>query len=167
MSQIDHLLKWRQEHPEEYRAKKIAGLKGSPKCVAAAKMVSKKYVKERLLSRSKNPRSIKGTEHALALIWRFRDARGRHYEFKNLAHFIRNNEQLFEPYQTIWTKMGRGVCCTAYHGLASLRPVHRNGKLRKKVAGSWFGWTWISAVEDEKGGDLLDRGRGQAKPQTI
>lgn len=154
------LLKWRSEHPEEYQAKRLAGLRASPKVVAAARMVHKLYKEKRMASRSSNPRCAKGLQNAAALIWRLRDPSGRAHEFKNLAEFVRQNAHLFEPHHVVWTRRGNGTSCLAYSGIAGLRPYKRNGQPKPRVEGSWFGWTWVSGIEDietPRKRDLLDR----------
>lgn len=94
----------------------------------------------------------KTPENYRAVWWRVRDYRGRIHEFKNLCWFIRENPSLFLAEDINYKHTVRS---SAYCGISGLRP---NPK-RKKVNGSWKGWTWYSQTERLKneGNDLLDR----------
>ena len=145
----------------KYESLRLAGLRKSEKVKQAARRVSAEYREQALATRAKNPRSMKGEAHCSAMVWRIRDYRGKTYEFKNLAEFIRRNSDLFDADDTVWTERTNStMLCRAYQGIQSLRPYRRDGTPSSRVNGSWKGWTWISGLEDEqtpKRADLLDR----------
>jgi hypothetical protein len=144
----------------EWEAKRLAGLRASEKAKKSAGEVSRKYKVERLLARSKNPRSAKGPSHGCATVFHLRDRNNKVYQFKNLAHFIRENESMFSDGDAVWKPIGSsGETCRAYEGLLSLRPFTRDGTPKRRVAGSWKGWTWVSLTEvfHNQGEDLILR----------
>jgi hypothetical protein len=144
-----------------YEPQRLAGLRKSEKAKQAARRVSIEWKEKRLATRSRNPRSAKGEAHCSAIIWRIRDYRGKTYEFKNLAEFIRRHSDLFDANDVVWTQRTNStMLCLAYSGIQSLRPYRRDGTQVRRVQGSWKGWTWISGLEDEqtpRRADLLDR----------
>lgn len=106
--------------------------------------------------RKTDPRAQKGPKNQCASVWRLRSPINKIYEFKNLMHFIRENENLFMPEDVEWkTKTSRksDLSCKAYGGLSMLSPR------RKQTTGSWKGWTWVSHTESIYNAkeDLLDR----------
>ena len=90
-----------------------------------------------------------------------RDPRGKSHKFKNLSHFVRENEHLFPPESTIWKSVGRSLngkkaktrSCNALVGLLRIMPTQKHPMC------SWRGWTVGSMVESvcTNGTDLLDR----------
>ena len=104
--------------------------------------------------RKTDPRAQKGPKNQAARVWRLRSPVNKIYEFKNLLHFIRENENLFNSEDVVWKTNGRvGKTCKAHGGLSMLSPR------RKKAHGVWKGWTWVSHIEsiynDQE--DLLSR----------
>lgn len=144
----------------EWEEKRLLALKSSKRAKLAAVEVSRRYKEKRLATRSKNPRSAKGVQHGCSTVFHLRDPNNREYHFKNLADFIRKNENLFLPDDVKWKSIGEsGENCRAYQGLLSLRPFLRDGRPKPRVEGTWKGWTWISNVEVflNAGDDLLLR----------
>jgi hypothetical protein len=93
--------------------------------------------------RRNDPRGKKGPQNQCAEVWRLVSPNNTIHEFRNLIHFIRENENLFNPEDVVWrTKNGR-VCktCKAHGGLSILSPR------RKNPHGVWKGWRWYSQVE--------------------
>ncbi len=140
-------------HSPEAQAKRTDGLRNSPKrmlCTVAAH--SPEAVAKAQLSRGKIRGFQSVPENFSAVWWRLRDDRGRIHEFRNLSYFIKTNHDLFLPEDINWEKITRG---RAYGGIRSLRP----NPTRRKVNGTWKGWTWYSQTERLKndGHDLLDR----------
>jgi hypothetical protein len=145
---------------DQFEAARLAGLRASEKVKKAAREVQWKYKEKRLLSMAKNPRSAKGPSHGCSTVFHLRDRNNKVYLFKNLAHFIRENESMFSDCDVVWKNIGpSGEVCLAYSGLLSLRPFTRDGSPKRRVAGSWKGWTWVSLTEvfHNQGEDLLLR----------
>jgi hypothetical protein len=159
-SQVNRLIKWRQANLEEYESKRLKGLRNSKKLKRACREISRKHKKRRLETRAKNPVMQKGVNHCAAVIWRLRSPRGLTFEFKNLAEFLRGNASLFNDEDVVFRLKGTTLTCKAYAGLATLRPYKRCGNPKKRVAGSWKGWTWVSGIEEisnPRRADLLAR----------
>lgn len=106
--------------------------------------------------RKTDPRAQKGTQNQSARVWRIRSPVNKIYEFKNLIHFIRENENLFAPEDVEWRVKGKrdtSLTCKAHGGLSMLSPR------RKQSHGTWKGWTWVSHIESiyNNKEDLLSR----------
>lgn len=82
--------------------------------------------------------------------WSIRSPNGIVYKFINLNRFCRENFHLFE-----WKGSFKKTWKLARSGLEKMRPYSN----RKRVSGSYKGWTWYSALEEKlnEGKDLLDR----------
>lgn len=82
---------------------------------------------------------------AMTKKWLLVSPKNESFEFYGLAKFIDNNENKFDPIDTLWRidKRGNRVC-SALNGLASLRPTH------KRPRGTWKGWRWKSIEERTK-----------------
>lgn len=94
--------------------------------------------------RKKDQRAQKGPQNQCSRIWRLKSPLNKIYEFKNLMHFIRENENLFIKDDVQWkSKPNRksNFTCRAHGGLSMLCPR------RKKSIGVWKGWRWFSQVE--------------------
>ena len=123
------------------KAARLAGLRRSEKAKRAARMVGKKYWPANWEKLKQLPKFQATTEHIRALEWSVESPTGERYTFVNLAHFIRNHQDLFESDDLIWKRAGNGIKCRAYNGLSGLRPT------LKKPLESWKGWVW----SNEKG----------------
>jgi hypothetical protein len=88
----------------------------------------------------------KGIKHHAGRKWHIRSPSNVEYRFLNLAEFIRRNPHLFDP---------ADVPVKAMRGIGMLRP----SDTRKRISGTWKGWTWISLCEvfNNSGNDLLHR----------
>jgi hypothetical protein len=74
-----------------------------------------------------------------AIVWFLRSPSNVTYQFRNLAHFIRNHSELFTEYELgVVNRFGR---TRAQGGLSQLSPHNKHAK------GSWHGWTWNSVAE--------------------
>jgi hypothetical protein len=137
----------------ESRAKRAAGLRNSPKRI---NIVIAAHLEDAIKKANASRRMILGfqslPENFSSKWWRVRDYRGRIHEFKNLSWFIKANTELFLP-EDIKCKVT--TRCKAYGGIKSLRP----SPTRRRVNGSWKGWTWYSQTErlTNEGRDLLER----------
>ena len=153
------LVSWRLKNRDEYNRLRILGLKNSAMAIAAARRVGVDFKEKRLAERAKNPRSQKGIQNATAQNWKLRNSRGVVFYFKNLADFIRRQPCLFDDDDVRWVFRGTSEICRAYSGLSSIKPILKNGKPKKRVEGSWKGWTWVSICERRfnDGNDLLER----------
>jgi hypothetical protein len=87
-----------------------------------------------------------GIKHHAGRMWHVRSPDNVTYHFLNLAEFIRQHPQLFDP---------ADVPVKAMRGIGMLRPT----PTRKRISGTWKGWTWISLTEvfNNGGEDLLSR----------
>jgi hypothetical protein len=90
--------------------------------------------------RASDPRAQKGPQNQSARVWKLRSPDNQTYQFRNLTHFIRENEGLFNPKDVTW-KLRREIIpsswtCKAYGGLAMLSPR------RKHCHETWKGWRW-------------------------
>lgn len=122
----------------EIREKARKSLRESPLAAAATKSM-----REAMLASEKCRPGVKN--HA-ARKWHLRSPSNVEYHFVNLLEFIRQNNHLFDP---------ADIPVRASRGLGMIRP----SDTRKKVAGTWKGWTWISYTEvfTNAGDDLLHR----------
>jgi hypothetical protein len=122
----------------EVRERARQSLKESPLAAEAFKKMRK------ALAQSK--KCQKGIKHHAGRNWSIRSPSNVSYKFVNLSEFIRNNAHLFHP---------DDIPVKALRGIGMLRP----SETRKRISGTWKGWTWISHIEsiynDKK--DLLNR----------
>ena len=144
-------------HTPETCAKRIAAVKSSPKAdnfmkAAHAPETRAKINISMAETRAKTPYLQRLPENISAVWWRVRDARGRVHEFKNLSWFITAHPDLFLEDDINWENPTRSK---AYAGISSIKPLGN----RKRVNGTWKGWTWYSQTERlfNGGDDLLDR----------
>lgn len=87
-----------------------------------------------------------GLKHHAGKKWHLRSPSNVEYHFVNLSEFLRSNSHLFDP---------DDIPVKAHRGIQGLRP----SDTRKRVNGTWKGWTWISYCEAfyNSNDDLLDR----------
>ena len=87
-----------------------------------------------------------GIKHHAGRKWHIRSPSNVEYHFVNLLEFIRTHSHLFDP---------DDIPVKAHRGIQGIRP----SDTRKRVNGSWKGWTWISYCEAfyNSSDDLLDR----------
>jgi hypothetical protein len=90
--------------------------------------------------RASDPRAQKGPQNQSARVWKLRSPENQTYQFRNLTHFIRENESLFNSEDVIWKLKRESIpsswTCKAYGGLAMLSPR------RKHCVETWKGWRW-------------------------
>ena len=141
----------------EIKAKRAAAVNASPKRMNGVIAAHQPEVLARAKismaeTRARTPYLQRLPENITAVWWRLRDSRGRVHEFKNLSWFITTHPDLFLEDDINWEKPTRSK---AYGGISSIRPLGN----RKKVNGSWKGWTWYSQTErlHNEGRDLLER----------
>lgn len=104
-------------------------------------------VRKRIEAQAASPKCRTGSLiHIACREWHLRSPNNVEYHFVNLSEFIRTHATLFDPMD---------LDIRAQRGLGMIRP----SDTRKKVAGTWKGWTWISVREvfANNGKDLLDR----------
>jgi hypothetical protein len=138
VSRIARVLAWRKKNPEEFQKRRTEGLRNSPKAVAAARRVAKEYKKANWEKLSKQARFQKGPEHIRSEEWKLKSPDNVIYTFINLADFVRNNAELFNPEDLACKTLDKMASCRAYAGLAMLRPTNA------KTASSWKGWVWVT-----------------------
>jgi hypothetical protein len=87
-----------------------------------------------------------GLKHHAGRKWHLRSPSNVEYHFLNLSEFIRTHSHLFDE---------GDIPVKAHRGIQGLRP----SDTRKRVNGTWKGWTWISYCEAfyNSSDDLLDR----------
>ena len=89
-----------------------------------------------------NSHRAQGDHHFMAKPWRLLSPQNVTYEFRNLLHFIRENEHLFNPEDVVWVLHTNGSSrCNASTGLGSISPRLKNPN------GSWKGWRIDSQQE--------------------
>jgi hypothetical protein len=95
---------------------------------------------------AKSEKCQKGVKHHAGRKWHIRSPSNVSYHFVNLSEFIRNNSHLFHP---------DDIPRKAIRGIGMLRPSDS----RKRISGTWKGWTWISLTEtyQNNSDDLLSR----------
>jgi hypothetical protein len=132
-SPVKLLLRWREKNPELYKQKRLAGIRNSQKLKNAAR---------------KNALSRIG-------VFRLRSPQNVIYEFKNLAKFLRDHSELFDPkdlkqYYHPNPHRRSTDRCVAYKVLLSLKPYKTDGSPKSRVSGSWKGWRWYASKDVEE-----------------
>lgn len=100
------------------------------------------------LGRKGTGRNAEGIRNANARHWALRAPSGVVYRIKNLHEFVRNHLDWFDPEDTRLRPRGGfknasiATYCRAVAGLTGLRSGNK-----KKVNGSWKGWTWAHGIE--------------------
>jgi len=125
-------------HSPEAKARRIEAQKTSPLCRAQ----TKKMIEAMMQSE----KCKAGPKHHAGKKWHLRSPSNVEYHFINLDEFIRKHPHLFNP---------DDIPVKARRGIQGLRPSNT----RKRVSGTWKGWTWISYFETfyNSSNDLLDR----------
>lgn len=82
--------------------------------------------------RSKHPKTGKFKTNHAAKYWSIKSPSGVVYQFQNLEHFVRKNQELFSGSEL----KKHGSNTTASLGLSRLRPT------RIDPIASWKGWKW-------------------------
>lgn len=128
--------KWLQLPEVRERARQA--LKESPLAAEAFKRM-----REALESSEK---CQKGIKHHAGRKWHIRSPSNITFHVLNLAEFIRQHRHLFHP---------DDVPVKALRGIGMLRP----SDTRKRISGTWKGWTWVSHIESiyNNKEDLLSR----------
>jgi hypothetical protein len=85
-----------------------------------------------------------------------RDAKGRIWHFRNLTHFVRTHQELFDPNDLVMRPVGRGRRQLYCNAAKRLLQLFKNGK---NTLATWKGWTVAFSIMEraEGGGDLLGR----------
>lgn len=124
-------------HTAEAKARSLASCMASP-------LRAEKH-KKLMAGREKSEKCQKGIKNHAAKMWHLRSPENIEHHFINLCEFIRCNQNLFNE---------EDIHHKALKGIGMLRPTNR-----KKILGSWKGWTWISYSETFTNGgkDLLSR----------
>lgn len=123
--------------------KRISAVRVSEKVKESARATQKLFVG---IAWKKHPEKFSdkaGENHVTAAVFSIRSPAGVHYRFKNLRHFIRCNQSLFEDGDAVWVSYGirpGQTSCKAYAGIHSIKPSDR----KKRINGSWKGWTWVT-----------------------
>ena len=87
-----------------------------------------------------------GLGHINEKTWSVRDPMGKTHRFRNLCEFVRNNQSMFIPEDSIPRKICGHVSwisTRAYSGLSGLRPSNK----KKTTKGQWKGWVWVMLDE--------------------
>lgn len=113
-------------HRPEVMERARQALKESPFAVEALKRMR--------AAMAQSEKCQKGIKHHAGRKWHIRSPFNVTYYFVNLAEFIRQNKHLFHP---------DDVPVKAMRGIGMLRP----SDTRKKIPGTWKGWTWVSHIE--------------------
>lgn len=132
---------------EEKRAKITLAAKShwsSPASAITRKKISdsKIYIPQVL------PWKAIGEENSFAKSFKIRGPNGIVYKARNIIHFVRNNEHLFEEKTLVPHKSSKGRITRSCNAASGLTSVINGKKL------SWYGWTAV--IESEKK-DLLNR----------
>lgn len=132
----------------ENLARRLEGVRNSEKLKKAARESGKKFVHLAHKAFAESPLCQKGEQNINAERWRVRSPHNVVYEFTNLAHFVRQNPELFDTEDLVWRTTGRSsYTCRAFAGLSSLSPR------RKRVTGTWKGWLWVGTYEHDAVGN--------------
>lgn len=86
-----------------------------------------------------HPWRITGEEHHAAATGAFRAPNGVVYPYKNILHFVRTHQDLFDAEDL---RTHKNKACAASAGLSGLRPPVRGTKRRQSI--TWKGWTLVS-----------------------
>ena len=130
------------------RAARIAQSLRLSKSAALAREISLELANA---ARAVSPLAGRFESNQNAVFWSLRSPSNATYQFRNLAHFIRNNPQLFTEYELgVINKFGT---TRAQGGLSQLNPNRKHPKC------SWHGWTWNCIFERRfnDGDDLICR----------
>jgi hypothetical protein len=144
-------LRWSREHRQEV----VRRLKKARRAWQTKARNSPEYMAKAMAKRSMMPGHQPGEQHFCAKWWALRDPNGRAYEFRNLAKFVRDHSEMFDPADMMWQHTSsnhRSLSCRAYSGLSMLNPR------RRQTVGSWKGWTWAAtSAVSRSGSDILAR----------
>jgi hypothetical protein len=138
-NRIERLLRFREENPDLFESRRIAGMKRSPRVRENLQRLHRERKEEWRASARKNPRLQATEQHIAAKLWQLRAPSGRIYVFRNLKKFVREHEQLFTPEDVTWKNMQGKTSqawCRAFQLLSRLRPTCA------KHIEEWSGWTW-------------------------
>ena len=141
---IRRLMEWRETHRDLHHQLRVEGIRRSEKVREVLRANHTGVAKQRwMVSIRKNPKFQPTQGHVAAKDWCLRSPTGEIFTFRNLRHFIRENEGLFDEKDVIWKPQGNSktiTWCVAYQALARLRPGS------PRTIEGWEGWTWGRAV---------------------
>ena len=106
--------------------------------------LSERQTHARIKGVSKSPKSGPYETNVHAVEWHLISPRGKHYKFRNLKLFIRENEDLFTDEEL--SVFGNGKQSRAYSGLARMNP---NSKRTSRQPKSWHGWRCVNPTKPQ------------------
>jgi hypothetical protein len=113
----------------------------------------RRRMSESKVGKKNKGRAARGPGNCGSMKVTLRSPDNRTFRVINVAHFVRENPDLFLPGDVEWKRRGDYWSCRAVVGLYSLSPR------RKNPIGSWKGWTVVSLTETfhNQEEDLLER----------
>lgn len=141
---VSRLYKWRAQNPELFEARRIEGMKRSPRVRENLQRIHAECKAEWRASALKNPKLQPTSRHIAAKEWTLKAPNGQIHTVRNLKKFIRDNPALFDEADIVWKHpVGKPnqAWCRAFHALSRLRPTCFNR------LSEWQGWSW-SNVEN-------------------
>lgn len=147
-SKVSRLYRWRARNPELFEARRIAGMKHSPRVRENLQRIHAEYKAQWKASALKNPKLQATDRHIAAKDWVLKSPDGEIHSFRNLKKFIRDNPGLFDESDVQW-KHPEGkpnqAWCRAFQSLSRLRPTCFNRLLE------WQGWKWCGPLTSTVG----------------
>ena len=135
-------------HAEKMERAKVAKLTG----IHWSKQIIDKRAAPMLMRPQTAEKTKCGPTNKGARVGTLRDPCGQVWPFRNLTHFVRTHQELFDDEDVLWLPQRRGHLSVSCRAAKRLLALFGRGR---KVPGTWKGWTVVS--ETEEGCDLLDR----------
>ena len=139
---VSRLYKWRAENPELFEARRVEGMKRSPRVRENLQRIHAECKAEWRASALKNPKLQATSRHIAAKEWTLKSPDGTIHTVRNLKKFIRDNPALFDEADIVWKHPAgkpNQAWCRAFHSLTRLRPTCFNR------LDEWQGWSWAAA----------------------
>ena len=138
-ARVNPLVRFRNEQPALFEARRIAGMKKSDRVRENLQRIHRECKAQWKASALQNPKLRATDSHIAAKEWILVGPNGQQYQFRNLKKFVREHADLFDAEDVNWKEpegKPNQAWCRAFQALSRLRPSC------SKVLGEWNGWRW-------------------------